>query len=150
VGSQLTKTLLLLAATLMVQSVWGLIYAAMLQGALQTVIMLLYLRSRFGVFWRSFKWSIMRRQLAYALPLGVAGVIIGLQSDIDNYFVANRFGAAAYAVYAIGCFQLPLIAIISDSVGSVMIPRVSYLQKFNRRREIVEVTAKVMRELSAI
>ena len=150
VGSQFTKTLLLLAATLMFETVWGLIYAAMLQGALQTLIMLVYLKSRFGVFWRSFKWSIMRRQLAYALPLGVAAVIIGLQSDIDNYFVANRFGAAAYAIYAIGCFQLPLIAIISDSIGSVMIPRVSYLQKFNRHREIIEVTARVMRELSAI
>ncbi|MEN3334108.1 MAG: hypothetical protein V7641_3473 [Blastocatellia bacterium] len=150
VGSQFTKTALLLAATLMFETVWGLIYAAMLQGALQTLIMLLYLKSRFGVFWRSFRWAMMRRQLAYALPLGVAAVIIGLQSDIDNYFVANRFGAAAYAIYAIGCFQLPLIAIISDSMGSVMIPRVSYLQKFNRHREIIEVTARVMRELSIL
>jgi O-antigen/teichoic acid export membrane protein len=64
--------------------------------------------------------------------------------------VANRFGAASYAIYAIGCFQLPLIAIISDSMGSVMIPRVSYLQKFNRHREIIEVTARVMRELSIL
>jgi len=150
VGSQFTKTALMLAATLMFDTVWGLIYAAMLQGALQTIIMLAYLKSRFGVFWRSFRWAILRRQLAYALPLGVAAVIIGLQSDIDNYFVANRFGAASYAIYAIGCFQLPLIAIISDSIGSVMIPRVSYLQKFNRQREIIEVTARVMRELSAL
>jgi O-antigen/teichoic acid export membrane protein len=150
VGSQFTKTALLLAATLMFETVWGLIYAAMLQGVLQTLIMLFYLKSRFGVFWRSFKWAIMRRQLAYALPLGVAAVIIGLQSDIDNYFVANRFGAASYAIYAIGCFQLPLITIISDSIGSVMIPRVSYLQKFNRHREIIEVTARVMRELSVL
>jgi O-antigen/teichoic acid export membrane protein/GT2 family glycosyltransferase len=150
VGSQFTKTALLLAATLMFETVWGLIYAVIIQGALQTFIMLFYLRSRFGVFWRSFKWATMRSQLAYALPLGVAAVIIGLQSDIDNYFVANRFGAAAYAIYAIGCFQLPLIAIISDSIGSVMIPRVSYLQKFNRHHEIIEVTARVMRELSAL
>jgi glycosyltransferase involved in cell wall biosynthesis len=150
VGSQFTKVVLLLAATLMFETVWGLIYAAMLQGALQTFIMLVYLKSRFGVFWRSFKFAILRKQLAYALPLGVAAVIIGVQTDIDNYFVANRFGAAAYAIYAIGCFQLPLIGIISDSIGSVMIPRVSYLQKFNRRHEIIEITARVMRELSAI
>ena len=91
----------------------------------------------------------MRKQLAYALPLGIAAVIIGVQSDIDNYFVANHFGAAAYAIYAIGCFQLPIIGIISDSVGSVMIPRVSYLQKFGRRQEIIELTAKMMRKLSA-
>ncbi|HKP12766.1 MAG TPA: oligosaccharide flippase family protein, partial [Blastocatellia bacterium] len=150
VGSQFTKTALLLAATLMFETVWGLIYAAILQGAVQTLVMMLYLKSRFGVFWRDFRLAMLRKQLAYALPLGVAAVIIGVQSDIDNYFVANRFGAAAYAIYAIGCFQLPLIAIISDSIGSVMIPRVSYLQKFDRRHEIIAVTARVMRELSAV
>ncbi len=149
ISSQFTKTFLLLAAAISFGTVWGLIYAAIIQGALQTVIMLLYLRSRFGAFWRIFEWSMMRKQLAYALPLGIAAVIIGMQSDIDNYFVANHFGAAAYAIYAIGCFQLPIIGIISDSVGSVMIPRVSYLQKFGRRREIIELTAKMMRKLSA-
>lgn len=149
ISSQFTKTLLLLAAALFFSTVWGLIYAAIIQGALQTVILLLYLKSRFGAFWRIFEWSMMRKQLAYALPLGIAAVIIGLQSDIDNYFVANQFGAAAYAVYAIGCFQLPIISIIGDSVGSVMIPRVSYLQKFGRHREIIELTARMMRKLSA-
>lgn len=150
VGSQFTKTVLLLAATLMFETVWGLVYAALLQGALQTCVMLVYLKSRFGVFWRGFKWATMRRQLAYALPLGAAAVIIGLQSDIDNYFVANRYGAAAYAIYAIGCFNLPLIVIIGDSVGSVMIPSVSYLQKMGRTREIIELTAKMIRKLTAL
>lgn len=149
ISSQFTKTLLLLAAAISFGTVWWLIYAAIIQGALQTVIMLVYLRSRFGAFWRIFEWSMMRKQLAYALPLGIAAVIIGVQSDIDNYFVANQFGAAAYAIYAIGCFQLPIIGIISDSVGSVMIPRVSYLQKFGRRQEIIHLTAKMMRKLSA-
>jgi O-antigen/teichoic acid export membrane protein/GT2 family glycosyltransferase/2-polyprenyl-3-methyl-5-hydroxy-6-metoxy-1,4-benzoquinol methylase len=149
VGSQFTKTLLLLSAAIFFSTVWGLIYAAIIQGMLQTLVLLFYLRSRFGAFWRSFEWAMMRKQLAYALPLGIAAVIIGVQSDIDNYFVANQFGAAAYAIYAIGCFQLPIIGIISDSVGSVMIPRVSYLQKFDRGREIIELTAKMMRKLSA-
>jgi glycosyltransferase involved in cell wall biosynthesis/2-polyprenyl-3-methyl-5-hydroxy-6-metoxy-1,4-benzoquinol methylase len=149
IGSQITKTLLLLGAALSFGTVWGLIYAALIQGALQTTVLLVYLRSRFGAFWRSFEWSMMRKQLAYALPLGIAAVIAGMQSDIDNYFVANQFGPAAYAIYAIGCFQLPIIGIISDSVGSVMIPRVSYLQKFGRRQEIINLTAKMMRKLAA-
>jgi O-antigen/teichoic acid export membrane protein/GT2 family glycosyltransferase/2-polyprenyl-3-methyl-5-hydroxy-6-metoxy-1,4-benzoquinol methylase len=149
ISSQFTKSLLLLAAAISFSTVWWLIYAAIIQGALQTALLLFYLRSRFGAFWRKFEWSMMREQLAYALPLGIAAVIIGVQSDIDNYFVANQFGTAAYAIYAIGCFQLPIIGIISDSVGSVMIPRVSYLQKFGRRQEIIELTAKMMRKLSA-
>jgi glycosyltransferase involved in cell wall biosynthesis/Na+-driven multidrug efflux pump len=149
IASQFSKTGLLLAGAMWFSSVWALIYAAIIHGLLQTIVLTFYLRSRFGAFWRSFKWPLMRKQLAYSLPLGIAA-IIGVQSDLDNYFVSNRFGATAYAIYAIGCFQLPLVSILSDTVGSVMIPRVSYLQKFGRSREIIELTAKMVRKLSAI
>lgn len=150
IGSQFSKTSLLLASAIFFTSLSGLIYAAVLQGAIQMFILYVYLRSRYGAFWRGFRWSVLRNQLAYALPLGAAAVIIGIKSDIHSYFVANRFDASAFAIYAIGCFQLPFIGIISESVGSVMIPRVSYLQKYDRRREIIDLTAKMMRKLSAL
>jgi O-antigen/teichoic acid export membrane protein len=73
-----------------------------------------------------------------------------LQADLHNYFVSHAFGPAAYAVYAIGCFQVPLFGILGDSVGSIMIPRVSQLQHENRTRDIVLLTARVMRKLAAV
>lgn len=150
VVAQLTKTTLLLTAALFAPTVQALVYAAAVQGVLQTIILLVYLRSRFRGFWQSFEWPIMRRQLAYAVPLGLAGMLYTIQLDLHNYLVSYRFDAATFAVYSIGCFQLPLVAILSDSVGSVMIPRVSYLQKQNEQREIVLLTARVMRKLAAI
>ena len=148
--AQLTKTSLLLGAALVAPKVQTLVYAAVVQGALQTIILLVYLRSRFRGFWRSFEWPMMRRQLAYAIPLGLAGMLYTIQLDLHHYVVSYRFDAATFAVYAIGCFQLPLVGILSDSVGAVMIPRVSLLQKQDDRREIVRLTARVMRKLSAI
>lgn len=148
--AQLTKTTLLLAAALVAPTVQTLVYAAVIQGALQSIILLVYLRSRFRGFWRSFEWPMMRRQLAYAVPLGLAGVLYTIQLDLHNYVVSYRFDAATFAVYSIGCFQLPLVAILSDSIGSVMIPRVSFLQKQNEQREIVMLTTRVMRKLAAI
>lgn len=150
VTSQAAKSVLLVGAAVMFGSVRALVYAAMLQGVVQLVILLVYLRSRFASFWRSFDFSVLKMQLSYALPLGVAGLLFSMQMDLHNYFVSNRFGAAAYAVYAIGCFQLPLIGILGESICSVMIPRVSYLQKHNQSREIVLLTARVMRKLSLI
>lgn len=89
-------------------------------------------------------------QLSYALPLGIAGLLFSMQMDLHNYFVSNQFGAVSYAIYAIGCFQLPLVGIISESVCSVMIPHISLLQKENRHREIILLTARVMRKLAFI
>jgi O-antigen/teichoic acid export membrane protein len=150
VGSVLAKTALLLGATLWFATLHSLLYAAAIQGALQTAVLLLYLRSRFPGFWSAWDWSLMRRQFSYALPFGFAGLLFSLQLDLHSYFVANQFGAEAYALYAVGCFQLPLVALLNDSVSSVLIPRVSRLQKSGGRREIVLLTARAMRKLAAI
>jgi O-antigen/teichoic acid export membrane protein len=150
VATQFSKALLLLVAAISIGSVRALVYAAIVQGVLQTAALLFYLRSRFGHFWRGFESSMIKRQLAYALPLGFAGLIYTMQVDLHNYFVSNRFGPDAFAIYAIGCFQLPLVGILSEAVGSVMIPRVSFLQKQENHREIVELIVRVMRKLSFV
>jgi len=148
--AQFTKTALLLAAATAFASVQSLLWAALFQGILQTVVLFGYLNSRFNGFWRQFDWPLMRLQMSYALPIGFASLIFAVLIDLHNYFVSHRFGAAAFALYAVGCFSLPLVGIIGESVGSVMIPRVSQLQKQGDSREIVLLTARVMRKLAAL
>ena len=148
--AQLTKTALLLIAAISLPSVRALLCAAIIQGGLQIIALFFYLRSRFGSFWHEFDWSVMRRQLGYALPIGSAGLLYVVLTDLHNYFVSYRFGPAAFAVYAIGCFSLPLVGIIGESVGPVMIARVSELQKEGKPREIIQTLAGAMRKLSAI
>jgi O-antigen/teichoic acid export membrane protein len=148
--SQFTKCLFMVVAVIVFGSVKALLYAALAQGIFQSLALLWYLRSRFDGFWRSFEWSMLRLQLAYALPLGFASMIFQLLIVLDNYFVAHRFGAAQYAVYAVGCFELPLIGILVESVSTITIPHVSYLQKVGDRREIVELIGRVMRKLALV
>ena len=148
--TQVGRSLLLLAAAFWFSSVPALIYAAIIQGVLQTAVLLFYLRSRFSGFWRSFDWSLMRAQLSYAVPFGVASMLFRFQVDLHNYYVAHEFGAAMYAIYAIGCFNLPLVDILSDAVGTVAIPRVSYLQSIGKPREIIELIMSLIRKMSAV
>ena len=148
--SQLVKTLLLLAAAVSAGSIEALIKAAILYGVFQTAALSFYLYSRFGSFWRKIDWKMVRTQTSYALPIGLASVLFQVQMDLHNYFVSHEFSAAEFAIYAVGCFNLPLISILSESVGSVTIPHVSYLQKHGRRREIVELIARMLRKLAAV
>ncbi len=150
VASQLTKTFLLLGAVLISPSVRSLIYAAIIQGALQTIVLFVYLRSRFPRFWRSFDRPLWREQLHYSLPLGAASVMLFFQTTLDNYFVSSFYGPEAYAVYAIGCFQLPLFVILGESIGLTAIPRVSLLQQQGKTREITELLARMARKQSFI
>lgn len=146
--AQLTKTILMAGAVVIYASVEAFIYAAIIQATLQTAILLFYLKSKFPGFWQAFDGKFFREQLFYALPFGLAGILWTLQTDIHTYFVGNRFSAAEYAVYAIGCFQLPLLSMLGESAGVVLISRMSELQAQGDKREIVTLTARAMQKLA--
>lgn len=150
VGSQLSRALALLGAALWIGSLNALIYAALLHGVLQFAVLWAYLATRFPGFWRRPSWQMMQRQFSYAMPLGIAGLLWMVQTDLHQYVVSYRFGPEAYAIYAIGVFQIPLLAILRESVGSVMIARVSELRNNGEVLEIKYLTARMMRKLAFI
>src|ERR1044072_5944564 len=141
VAAQFTKTVLLFTAALAFSTIGALLWAGIIHGALQTLVLVLYLRSRFGSFWRDFDAGVMRRQVAYGLPLGLGAILYVVMADMHNYFVSYRFGEEAFAIYANGCFSLPLVGIIMESIGTVMIGRVRHLQDEGDRRGIIAGTA---------
>jgi len=147
---QLTRTAIYLAAVIVFGSVKALIWAAVVQGGLQTGVLWWYLQSRFGAFWQRLDWSLMRSQLSYAVPLGLAGILYTVQTDLHSYFVSNRLGAVAYAIYGVGTVQLPLMTMLQEATNAVVIPRVSALQHKNDTREIIQLMARAMRKLAAV
>ena len=150
VAIQLSRTFLYLAAVLVFGTVRALVYAAVLQGLLQNVLMMAYLHARFPGFWRYFDWTVLRRQLSYALPIGIGALLLNVEGDLHNYFVSNRFGPTVFALYAVGTVQLPFLNLLQDATNAVMILRVAVLQHENKTAEILRLTAAAMRKLAAI
>jgi O-antigen/teichoic acid export membrane protein len=150
VGSQVSKTAVFVVAARAGGSVGALIAAAILQGVAQIAVLILYLRSKFPGFWFSFDWPTLRTQASYALPLGLSSLAWKLQNDLPHYFVAHAFGASAYAIFAVGVFNLPLIYLLRESVGSVMLPRVSRLEQEEKPRDILQLLARVARKLALV
>jgi O-antigen/teichoic acid export membrane protein len=150
VGVQLTRTAIYLAAVIVFGSVKALIWAAVVQGVMQTGVLWWYLQSRFGAFWRRYDGALMRSQLSYAIPLGLAGLLYTVQTDLHSYFVSNRLGAVAFAIYGIGTAQIPLLTMLQEATNAVVIPRVSALQQGNDKHEIIQLMARAMRKLAAV
>lgn len=146
--SQFTKTLLMTCAVVIFVTVESILYAAMIQAALQIVVLLTYLNSRFPKFWTSFDPKFFKKQAAYALPFGFAGILWIMQTDIHNYFVGYRFGEAGFAVYAYGCFEFPLITMLYESIGSVMISKMSEFQSQGRTQDIINTTVSAMNKIA--
>lgn len=148
IGSQITKTALLLGAAVFFGTVDSLIIAFLIQTGLQAVVMLFYLNSRFPGFWFAFNPRTFWQQAVYAVPLGAAGLLWAMQTDLHNYFVSHKFTPAEFAIYAVGCFELPLIGMLSEAVTSVLIPRMSELESKNDKTEILNLTIKAMERLA--
>jgi len=69
--------------------------------------------------------GLFRVQLAYAMPLALAGLVEIVQASFHQYFVAYRTDPATFAIYAVGCLQIPLVEVATASVLNVMMVRMS-------------------------
>ncbi|NIR51526.1 polysaccharide biosynthesis protein [candidate division KSB1 bacterium] len=66
--------------------------------------------------------GMMREQLRYSVPLGIAQILWGLNRQIDKYVVAAFLPVTVYAVYVVGSWEIPIVPTIAYSVASVMMP----------------------------
>jgi O-antigen/teichoic acid export membrane protein len=155
IGVQASRALIFVGALLLFGTLRALLAAAILHGLIQTVVLGCYLESRFagfwrGLRWRAFDWKMLREQFSYAFPLGAAAILTMVQTDLHNYFVSNHFGPALFAVYSLGTLQLPLMGLIWEATNSVLITRVSVLEKRGERREIVLLLVRAARKLAVV
>jgi O-antigen/teichoic acid export membrane protein len=143
-----TKSGLLMGAAVLFGTVHGVVIAAVVQGALHCLIMFAYLHSRFGRFWGAFDWPLFKTQIANALPFGFGALAFGIQADLHNYFVSHYFDPAQFAIYAVGCFQLPLLGTLFESVVSVLMPEVARRHKKADYDGIIALWAAAIRKLA--
>lgn len=145
---QIAKVSLLLMAGAWLGSIQAIVWAAVIQGLLQCLILFFYLRKRYGRFWRAFDTGLFKVQLAYALPFGLSGLAATVQGDLHNYFVSHYFDPAMFAIYTVGCFQLPLLLVLLDSVGSVIIPEFAKLEMQKDHRGIIHLWFAAVRRVA--
>lgn len=71
----------------------------------------------------------LRGQLSYALPFGAAMALAIPQQYFHQYVVSARVDAAAFAVYAVGIFNLPLIDLLYTPTSDVLMVRLAELER---------------------
>jgi O-antigen/teichoic acid export membrane protein len=77
--------------------------------------------------------ALLHRQLAYAIPFQVAALAEVFQVNLHQYAVSNYFDAATFAIYAVGCLQIPAGDLIAMPAGNVMMVRMQEEIREGRR-----------------
>lgn len=79
----------------------------------------------------------LRSQLAFGIPLGLAAAVGIFERSVDKLMVATMASPEDFAIYVNGAIEIPLIAVVTGSVTSVLIPEYTRLYAAGRRDEIV-------------
>jgi len=152
--AQISKSLIMISAAVMFGSLRAVLWGSIIQGVIQCAFMLGYIHIRVGSLKvrpaQLFDWSLLRKQLTNSLPYGGGATAQSLQIDLHNYFVSHYFSAASFAVYANGCFQVPLVSLLQSSFRDALTPEVARLEASGDYRAIIQAWLNAMRRLSFV
>jgi len=123
-GSDVAKTAFLIVPAAAMWGLHGVLAGAVAFALLRLVAMVIYLWREFGRGLR-LDLGLWRGQLAYALPFGLAVGVDVVQANLHQYFVASRFNVETFAIYAVGCLQIPLVDLVCTSTANVMMVKMA-------------------------
>ncbi|WP_195429098.1 oligosaccharide flippase family protein [Clostridium sp. D46t1_190503_E9] len=120
----ITNFLALGYVTIKIRNLHSLLFVMIVIELLRTIVMYCIIRSRESLKFKT-QYKLLSKQIKFAIPLGVVALVQNLNMYIDNLFISNKFTPEQYAAYANAATDIPLVGIITISIASVVLPRMS-------------------------
>jgi O-antigen/teichoic acid export membrane protein len=99
--------------------------------------------------WRP-TWPSTKAQIAFAVPLGLAGLVTMVSQQLDQVLVSARCRPEVFAVYSVGAMEIPLVSIVAGSIASVVIIDYARFYREARTGEIVSLIHSAMTKSSLL
>ena len=147
--SDLGRTLFLILPVLLLKSLPWLLAGAVAFAALRLFYTLWYLKREFGKD-LAFDWPCLRRQFAYTLPFEMAIIVEILQANYHQYAVSSHFGAITFAIYSVGCLQLPFVDFVATPASNVMMGRMADEITEGRNQSVLAIWHDTTRKLGLV
>jgi O-antigen/teichoic acid export membrane protein len=146
-SSDTLRALLLILPVFFFRDLYWLMLGAVTYAFMRCLVLIVYLRSDFRGQIRV-DWTCLRKQLRYAIPFGLAIIVGILQTNFHQYSVSHYFDAATFAIYSVGCLQIPIVDFIMTPATSVMMVRMSELRGQGRSDGLLGMWHDMSRKLA--
>jgi O-antigen/teichoic acid export membrane protein len=94
--------------------------------------------------------KLLKTQLDYALPFALSEFLAFFAAQYHQYAVSHYFNAATFAIYSIGCLNIPLVELVHSPVGNVMMVRMGEELREGRNSAIIEIWNDTTRKLALV
>jgi O-antigen/teichoic acid export membrane protein len=126
--------------------IWGLVVFT----AAKALFTFAYGSVAYGVSLRKCSLKSFKEQVSYALPLGLATVVLLVFGQTDKYVITHFLGREVFAVYSVGVTQLPFVDIIRNSVMNVVFPLMAEHQKRLDYSEILSLWQRATLKMTVL
>lgn len=100
--------------------------AILVFAGVQALLLAYYVCTRYGAQLRWPRAAGMRRQLGYAIPFGISGVLSRARGQVEQWIVAILFFPGSLAIFAIGVGFNGILGLARTSIGGVLLPKMSH------------------------
>lgn len=147
--SDLTRASLFIVPVLVLGTIESLLAGALAFAAIRLGATLVYLKKEFASSLRPDREP-LKKHLLYALPFGFAGIIEIIQHNFHMYAVSHYFDTVTFAIYAVGCLQVPLTDILMTSTSNVMMVSMRERLKAGDTGAVIAIWLDSVRKLALI
>jgi O-antigen/teichoic acid export membrane protein len=92
----------------------------------------------------------LAEQFKYTVPYGFAIITWTLATNLHQYVVSYLYDPAMFAVYAVGCLQLPILSMVFETISDVTLVRLTELRQQGGRMESVRLIGHSVTKLALV
>jgi O-antigen/teichoic acid export membrane protein len=122
------RALIFVGFAMATRNLWWLLAGAVAYGAMRCGAMVTYLVRRFKSELRA-DAGLWKEQLMYAVPFTIAA---WASFNPQSFLVAARVDTATFAVYAVGCLDVPIVEMLATSYGNVLMVKMGEASRVGR------------------
>jgi O-antigen/teichoic acid export membrane protein len=149
VVSDVLRVAFLLVPALITRSLAWTFIGAITFCVLRVATMVAMFRKEFGSEFR-FDAGLLREQFLYTLPFSAYVTLYTIQNNYHQYAVSYHFDAATFAIYSVGCLQIPLVDFMATPASNVMMVQMGEHLREGKVERLLGVWHETTRKLAFV
>jgi len=94
--------------------------------------------------------SLLKQQLTFTLPLGVASLLGILSEYLDKNIVSLFFTVEMFAIFSVGTIKIPLIDVFPYQITNILLPKFSRMYSRHKEKQMLSLWHESIKKISLI